>query len=311
MRRIIIDTDTASDDAVALIMALREPDVKVEAITVVAGNVPLQLAVKNALISVQMAGTYCPPVYAGMAKPLLRKLYTAEYVHGADGMGEMNLPEPTLLPAAGHAVDAMLSLIDTDPTDLELITLGPLTNVAMACLKAPETMRKLKRITIMGGAGLGPGNITPVAEFNIYVDAEACAVVLESGIPLYFVGWDVSMGTAFITPEDMQRMNASGLPAAQFCVRCNESLRLFNLKELGKQGFDLPDPATIAAALYPDLTPRGMDVFASVEYRSELTYGQLIFDSLNLLNRPPNARLCTSLDGPGFKAKLFQLLGMG
>lgn len=191
MKRILIDTDTASDDAVAIILALRNPDVRVEAITVVAGNVPLPLAVKNALISIQTAGTYYPPVFPGSDRPFLKPLFTSEFVHGPDGMGDMDLPDPDLIPANEHAVDAILRLISENPYQLELITLGPLTNIALACLKDPDTMQKIKRITIMGGAGHGSGNITPLAEFNIFVDAEAAAVVLQSGIPLLLVGWDV------------------------------------------------------------------------------------------------------------------------
>jgi len=145
MRRFLIDTDTASDDAVALIMALREPDIRVEAITVVAGNLPLPLAVKNALLSVEVANTYRPPVFAGMAKPLLRDLFTSEFVHGDDGMGNMGLPEPALAAEREHAVDALIRILTGAPDELELITLGPLTNISMVCLRAPEAIRKLKR----------------------------------------------------------------------------------------------------------------------------------------------------------------------
>ena len=188
MRRFVIDTDTASDDAVALVMALREPSVKVEAITVVAGNVPLDCAVTNALISIDMAGTYAPPVYVGAAKPMLRELFTAQFVHGENGMGEMELPAPKTAPKKEHAVDAIIELAQKYPGELELITLGPLTNVAIACLKAPDIMRGIKKVWIMGGSGLSAGNITPLAEFNIYVDAEAAQIVLDSGIPAYFIG---------------------------------------------------------------------------------------------------------------------------
>ncbi|MCD4673415.1 MAG: nucleoside hydrolase, partial [Anaerolineaceae bacterium] len=227
MRRIIVDTDTASDDAVALIMALREPEVRVEAITVVAGNLPLDLAVRNALISVERAETYHPPVYRGMAKPLLRDLLTSELVHGEDGMGNMNLPEPEIAVEEEHAVDALLRIIEENPHELELVTLGPLTNIAMCCLKAPETMRKLKRITIMGGAGLGSGNATPVAEYNVYVDAEAMSIVINAGVPLLIVGWDVGIEAAFITDEDIAVLMNSGSKIAEFCVRCNQSLYEF------------------------------------------------------------------------------------
>ncbi|QUI24478.1 nucleoside hydrolase [Vallitalea pronyensis] len=307
MRKIIIDTDTASDDAVAIIMALREKEVCVEAITVVAGNVPIDLAVKNALISVEKAGTYTPPVYKGMAKPVMRELYTSEFVHGEDGMGDMDLEEPVLQVEQEHAVDAMLRIIEASDEPIELITLGPLTNVAMACLKAPDTMKKLKRVSIMGGAGLASGNITPVAEFNIYVDAEAAQIVINAGLNLYFVGWDVSMGTSFINKEDMDYLMKSGSDIAKFCVRCNKALEKFNLERLGHIGFDLPDPATVAAALYGDMV-ENYDAYCYVDYTSEKGYGQLVIDYMHIEQKTPNATFCSQLNGQLFKEKLFQLI---
>lgn len=307
MRKIIIDTDTASDDAVAIIMALREKEVCVEAITVVAGNVPIDLAVKNALISVEKAGTYTPPVYKGMAKPVMRELYTSEFVHGEDGMGDMDLEEPVLQVEQEHAVDAMLRIIEASDEPIELITLGPLTNVAMACLKAPDTMKKLKRVSIMGGAGLASGNITPVAEFNIYVDAEAAQIVINAGLNLYFVGWDVSMGTSFINKEDMDYLMESGSDIAKFCVRCNKALEKFNLERLGHIGFDLPDPATVAAALYGDMV-ENYDAYCYVDYTSEKGYGQLVIDDMHIEQKTPNATFCSQLNGQLFKEKLFQLI---
>ena len=309
MKRLIIDTDTASDDAVALILALRESAVRVEAITVVAGNVPIQTAVKNALISVEMAQSYHPPVYQGMAKPLLRELFTSEFVHGDDGMGNMDLPDPSLRVEQEHAVDALLRIIEEDAQDLELITVGPLTNIAMACLKSPDTMRKLKRVTIMGSAGFGPGNITPVAEFNIFVDAEAASIVFKAGLPIFLVGWDVSMGTTFLNQQDISEILALGSPLAKFCIRCNKSLQEFNLQRIGKAGFDLPDPATVAAALYPETVLETISAYAYVEYQSERTYGQVVIDSLNLFaKKTPNVEICRMMDGAAFKQRLYRAI---
>lgn len=308
MRRLIIDTDTASDDAVALILALREPEVHVEAIMVVAGNVPIELAVKNALLSVETANTYCPPVYQGMAKPLLRDLFTSEFVHGEDGMGNIDSPKPGLAIQPEHAVDALISMAQESRGDLELITLGPLTNIAMACLKAPDSMGKLKRITIMAGAGIGSGNITPVAEFNAFVDAEALSIVLQSEIPIFLVGWDVSMGRTFIDEDDIRYLLETGSPIATFCVRCNQSLQEFNLKRLEKRGFDLPDPATVAAAIYPETVLETWEAYTYVETKNESTYGQVIIDYMHLLNKSPNAVICRSLDGKMFKERLFRAI---
>lgn len=305
MRRFLIDTDTASDDAVALIMALREKTVKVEAITVVAGNVPVDLAVKNALISVQAANTYVPPVYRGMHKPLLRELFTSEFVHGEDGMGNMDLPEPEIVPQKSHAVDAIIDFIMANPGEIEVVTLGPLTNLAMAYLKEPQIAHCVKNVTIMGSAGLGSGNITPAAEFNIFVDAEAASIVLNSGMPITLVGWDVSMGKTFIDEGDIKYLKAQNSKIADFCVRCNSSLQEFNYKRIGKIGFDLPDPTAVAVAIAPELVLDCMEVFAEVETNSEKTYGQVLIDSLHLMNKESNVKLCKLLDAAKFKEYLF------
>lgn len=308
MRRFIIDTDTASDDAVALIMALRERSIHIEGVTVVAGNVPIDLALKNALVSIEVANTYTPPVYKGMSKPLLRDLYTSEFVHGNDGMGNMNLQEPSIKHNEKHAVDAIIDMVGQYPYEIEIITLGPLTNIAMAYLKAPEILKKVKSITIMGSAGLGSGNITPVAEFNVYADAEAFGIVIDIPIPKLIVGWDVSMDKTFIDENDLEYMLSLESPIADFCVRCNASVKEFNKKKFGKTGFDLPDPTAVAAALRPDMILDFYDAFIYVETKGELTYGQVIIDNINILNKKPNARVCKRIDNARFKEYLFELI---
>jgi purine nucleosidase len=307
MRRFVIDTDTASDDAVALIMALREPSLRVEAITVVAGNVPLDRAVKNALISVEVAATYQPPVYRGMHKPLLRKLFTAEFVHGEDGMGNMNLPDPKTPHASGHAVDALIQYFTGSPGELELITLGPLTNIAMACLKEPRFAESVKAAYVMGSAGFGPGNITPVAEFNMYVDAEAASIVFDSGMPLTVIGWDISMSECLLDQQDLARFASTDSPAARFALRCNQRLRQFNMERFGRDVLDLPDPTAVAVAIHPDRAEL-VEVRADVETRSGQTYGQLILDERALSGKPRNARACRRLDARRFKQLLFDRL---
>lgn len=308
MRHFLIDTDTASDDAVALIMALRDDSVCVEAITIVAGNVPLDLAVKNALTSVEVADTYAPPVYAGAAKPLLRPLFTAEVVHGEDGMGNMDLPEPNLQLCEGHAVDKIIELAHQYPNELEIVTLGPLTNLAIACAKAPEIANLVKQVYVMGGTGLGQGNVTPISEFNIYVDAEAAQIVLNSGLPLMFVGWDASTDETFINEDDIAELRATGSPIAEFCVRCNQTLIEYNLASWGKVGFDLPDPVTMAVALYPDIITHQFEAYCAIEHKSETTYGQTVIDQHNLLKQDPNATFCIEVDAAKFKSHLFRLI---
>jgi len=291
MRRFIIDTDTASDDAVALIMALREPSIRVEAITVVAGNVPLDLAVKNAVISVKMAATYAPPVFKGMHKPMCRELFTSEFVHGSDGMGEMDLADPDQSAEEKHAVDALIELILAAPQEMEIVTLGPLTNLAMAYLREPGIAKNVKSVVVMGGAGLGSGNITPVAEYNMYVDAEAASIVLRSGMPITLVGWDASLGKSFIGEEDIRDLTSRKSPIADFCVRCNRSLQEFNRERFGKNGFDLPDPVAVAVAIQPDIVTDTFTAYADVETKGELTYGQIVIDRLGLLERKSNVHV--------------------
>jgi purine nucleosidase len=306
MRHFLIDTDTASDDAVALIMALREPDVRVEAITVVAGNCPLEIGVKNALISIEKAGTYAPPVYAGMSQPLLRELLTGQHVHGQDGLGNQNLPSPALEKQSGYAVDIIIEMAHRFPGELEIIALGPLTNLAMAILKEPTLPDIIKRVYIMGGAGLGPGNITPVAEFNFYVDAEAAHLVIQSKLVKIVIGYDVCLEETFINSSDITHLNSLG-SVGEFVVRSVKTVIEYH-KRLGKDGFGLPDPTAVAVALYPDIVTKQFDAYGYVEYKSEKAYGQFIIDQLQVTGNPPNVTAITEINARKFKEKLFQLL---
>lgn len=307
MRHLLIDTDTASDDAVALLMALREPSVKVEAITTVAGNCAIPQCKKNALICVERANTYVPPVYAGMTKPLFREHYTSHHIHGEDGMGDMGLAEPDLSIEDMHAVDALIEYSYRFKGELEIVTLGPLTNLAMAVLKDPNFAKNIKQVTVMGGAGLTPGNITPLAEFNFYVDAEAVHLVLESGLPLTIVGWEIGMGEAFIGEEDMEHLNNLG-ELGQFAVRCNRVLMEFNAGRTERRGFDLPDPTTMAVALYPDIVEEYIETHSWIEYQSAKSYGHYIIDSTNLTDKAANAKVVKRIKSGNFKDKLFSLL---
>lgn len=306
MRRFLIDTDTASDDAVALIMALREPSAKVQAITVVAGNCPLATCVRNALVTVEKAGTYSPPVYSGLAKPIARELFTSEFVHGSDGMGELGLTAPELRAEEMHAIDAIIEWASCYRGELEMITLGPLTNLAVAVMREPRLTRWIKNVYIMGGAGLGPGNITPVAEFNFFVDAEAAHVVFESELQKTVIGWDVCTGRAFLDRSDILRLTSVG-DLGRFAVRCNASLIEFN-RQSGRDGFDLPDPTAVSVALYPEIVTERFDARCYVEYRSDASYGQFVIDRLHLLEQPENAEIVTEIDAALFRKKLFELL---
>ena len=194
-RKFLIDTDTASDDAVALIMALQHPDIEVEAITVVSGNVEIEQGVRNALYTAELCGSDVP-VYQGALRPLSREPIYAHSVHGSDGLGDMNYPPPRCGPAQGHGAEVIVETIRANP-GLVLVTLGPLTNVAMALEKAPEIAVDVSSCVIMGGVACTVGNITPAAEFNIWVDPEAARVVLRSGIPSTLSPLNVSRKAIF------------------------------------------------------------------------------------------------------------------
>ncbi|MEE8594204.1 MAG: nucleoside hydrolase, partial [Candidatus Bipolaricaulota bacterium] len=227
MRHFLIDTDTASDDAVALVMALQHTDVQIEAITVVAGNVPLECGVQNALYTVERCSNDTP-VYMCIVKPKLRPLETALFCHGQDGMGDIGLPLTGRTPAEGHAVDVLIETIHKFAGQITLVTLGPLTNVAAALLRDPSIAEDVERCVIMGGIGFGYGNIIPAAEYNIWVDPDAAKIVFESGFPIQMVGWDISHKHATFTSAQADKLHAVSDLAA-FCVDIQKALREFGI----------------------------------------------------------------------------------
>ena len=188
----LIDTDTASDDAVALIMALRSNSARVVAITTVAGNVPVDKATRNALYTAELCGSDVP-VYQGSGKPLARRLVTAEWFHGSDGLGDHGYPAPRRKAEKQHAVEAIIATVGAHP-GLTLVTLGPLTNIALALAQAPQIAREVGRSVVMGGAPCCEGNVTPAAEYNMWVDPEAARMVFRSGLPIEMVGWQLCRG---------------------------------------------------------------------------------------------------------------------
>jgi purine nucleosidase len=245
-------------------------------------------------------------VHAGATKPMLRGLVTTEFVHGADGLGDMNLPDPQLRAASEHAVDVLIANAHAFAGSLEVVTLGPLTNLAIALLREPDIARQIQRVYVMGSAGLGPGNMTPVAEYNFFADAEAAQVLIASGVPTTVVGWDVCTGGAFLNLDDVERLRAVG-PRGRFAVRCNASLLAINAR-LGRQGLDLADPTAMAVALSPELVTSSLDAYGYVEHRSDASYGQFVIDRVGLMEQPPNVTICTAINGPAFKDRLLRLL---
>ena len=276
-RRFLIDTDTASDDAVALLMALRHPDVEVEAITVVAGNVPVEMGVQNALYTRDLAGGRDVPVYAGAAQPRTGERQLAHHVHGADGMGDIGLELHGREPARGDAAEILVERIRARPGELTLVTLGPLTNVARAFELAPDLPTKLRSLVMMGGTSDAVGNVSPVAEFNIWADVESAALVFASGAPITMVGWDISRKYAVFPPDDAAALRALG-PLGEFAVDIQRTLGEFAAIHTRLAGFDLPDPIAMAVALDPAVATDVRRVHVAVERRGELTRGQTVVD---------------------------------
>jgi purine nucleosidase len=279
-RTFLIDTDTASDDAVALIMALRAPYVRVAAITTVAGNVPVEQATRNALYTVELCGAKVP-VHPGAAKPLLRTYQNATWFHGRDGLGDHNYPSARQAPETTHAIDAIIATIEANP-GIVLVTLGPLTNIAIALARKPAIARQVSRCIIMGGNPCCEGNITPAAEYNIYVDPEAARMVLRSGLPVELVGWHLCRAGAILDDTDIARILAFKTPQAAFAIECNSHARHALKVQTGEDGICLPDPVAMSLALDPSIATDVSDHYVDAEIDSELTRGMTLVDRLNV-----------------------------
>lgn len=311
MRKFIIDTDTGSDDAVALMMAVLSPEVEVMGVTTVCGNVPMDQGTQNALMTLEVCGRDIP-VYPGQDRPMYRQAVTAVNVHGNDGMGDLDLIHPKKSPSSTHAVDYILEQARKYPNEIELVMLGPATNVATAILQDRQAMRGIKHIWSMGTGGFGLGNTTPVAEFNIYVDADSYRVLVESGIPLTVIGLDMCHGDTVWTEKDMERIGASG-PIGKFAVDCNRMLLAYNLRR-GSHEVDLPDAVAMGAALWEDVRLETKLCPCYCCTNDDCCYGQVIFydptKELAIANDPPEARVgvVTKFDAKEYKRRLEALL---
>ena len=316
LQPMIIDTDTASDDAVALVMALRSPEVEVVAITVVAGNVATPQGSRNARYTVERCGRSVP-VYEGAVRPLLREAQDATFFHGQDGLGDQGYPPPRAQAAAGHAVPALIEAIRAHP-GATLVTLGPLTNVALALGQAPEIAAAVGRCVVMGGAACAVGNITPAAEYNIWCDPEAAAICLQSGLPIELVGWELCRGEANLSEQDVARCRQIGSPLSRFVVDCNASALKANRELLGDPGIPLPDPVAMAIGLDASICTRKSRHRVEVECASALTRGMTVVDQLDVVARglaggasgprEANALVCWQIDVARFKERLFRAL---
>jgi purine nucleosidase len=303
-RKIIIDTDPGQDDAVAILLALACPDeLEVLGITAVAGNVPLALTEKNARIICELAGRPDIRVFAGCAEPLTRKLVTAEHVHGKTGLDGPQLPTPSIPLQSQHGVDFIIETLRAQDTgSVTLCVLGPMTNIATALQRAPDIVPKVAEIVLMGGAYFEVGNITPTAEFNIYVDPEAADIVFKSGIALTVLPLDVTH-KALTSAARVQAFRDMGTEPGRMVAEWTDFFERFDKEKYGSQGAPLHDPCVIAWLLQPGLF-KGRKINVEIETQSALTLGMTVADWWGVTDRAPNALFIGDIDADGFFALL-------
>lgn len=318
MRKIIIDTDTGSDDAIALLMALSDKETEVLALTIVFGNVSLSQATRNALISCEIAGAQVP-VYPGMERPLVRDRIEATHVHGSDGLGDAGILDPKAKAEQKHAVSALIDII-AEHDDIELITLGPLTNVALAMRKAPEVLKRLKKIVCMGGAQLGYAAETEVAEFNVLADPEAAKIVFEFGVPLVMVPLEVCLNgdgregaETILNESDLASIKAIPTHKSEFLLKISSALLKFHERYFGDVGLELPDPCAVAVALKPELILHAYPANVTVDTSGSLSYGQTVVNTkggtvLEDQIYVANVSIVSAIEGKGFKAMIKEAL---
>ncbi|CAN5316583.1 pyrimidine-specific ribonucleoside hydrolase RihA [soil metagenome] len=303
---VIIDCDPGHDDAIALLLALASPELEVVGITTVAGNVTLEKTTKNALKVLELADRTEVPVAAGFARPLFRELQTAPEVHGASGLDGPVLAEPAIQPLPIHAVDFLADKILGSPEPLTLIPIGPLTNIAALLNRYPEVVGRIERVVLMGGA-INTGNVTPAAEFNIYVDPEAAHRVFHSGLDVTMVGLEVTH-QALLTREHAERLRGTG-PIGKFVAELLDFFLANYPRHFDRvAGAPIHDAVAVAHLIWPDLM-QTEETFVTVETQSELNRGRTVVDRWHVTDEKPNARVGIELDGGRFADLLLQRLG--
>jgi purine nucleosidase len=301
---IIIDTDPGQDDAVAILLALASPEIEVLGITAVAGNVPLERTVRNARIICELAGRRDITICAGADRPLMRDLVTAEYVHGKTGIDGPTLPEPTMPIDPRHGVDFIIeTLMTREPGTVTLCPLGPLTNIALALSREPRIAERVRAIVLMGGGFFEGGNTTPAAEFNIFVDPQAAAIVFRSGVPITMLPLDCTH-KALTKKSRVDAIRAIATPVAHATAEWLDFFERFDQQKYGTDGGPLHDPCVIAYLIRPELFS-GRHCNVEIETGSELTMGMTVVDWWGVTSRSKNALVLRDVDADGF----FSLIG--
>ena len=297
-----IDTDTASDDAVALILALKSPTTDVIGISIVAGNVPIDLGVQAALYTIEMCRVKVP-VHVGAVKPLVRSFASAQNVHGTDGMGDIGLKLNGRQPTSQDAVRQIIETFRSAKGEIDLVTLGPLTNIALALSIEPEFAKWVRRCVIMGGTGVLPGNVTIASEFNVWADPESARIVFDSELPLEMVGWDVSVADAVISDELATEFSALS-DLGKFAMSIQRQVREFCRTETKLDGFDLPDPIAMSVAIDSSMSSFEVQRHVRVHLGNGDTRGQTVIDHLDVLGRSHNCRVVLRVDRERFIAMI-------
>ena len=326
-KKFIIDADTGSDDAVAILMALRDPRVEVLGVTVVSGNVPLKQGIINTLSTAELCDVKVK-VFAGADKPITREyreIYTleefqahvqtlspdsisAQCVHGVDGMGDIGIEPKNKKHEEEDAIDYLVNSFNNNPNEITLVTLGPLTNIAKAIQKDSSIVDKIKHCYVMGGTSDGTGNVSAAAEYNIWVDPEAAQIVFNSGLAITMVGWDNSYKYAMLKDKEINDLKSLNSKYADFCVDIQKTLIELTYASYGFYGFDLPDPITMAIALDNDIILESQQLHVLVDVRDGITRGQTIVDYFNAEQGNQNVRVVTKSHDKGFLNLLTELV---
>lgn len=317
-RVMLIDSDTASDDAVAILMAARNLEIELVGVTIVSGNVSAEQGIKNALYTLELCGSNCP-VFKGAEKPFIQKVVHAHWYHGNDGMGDKNYPETKRKAEIEHAVDAIIRLAGEYEGELELVTLGPLTNIAAALLKEPSIASKFKRVVMMAGASCTVGNVTPAAEYNVWCDPEAAQVVMMSSMKLEMVGWEVALGDAIISMDEIHKIYDLKTDLAHFAIDCNVHALKSSVDWLGDAGLIQNDPVAMAIAIKPELSIKSGLYRVEIELNGKLTRGMTVVDQRAVVGtiagftdewqvREPNVLTHHLIDAKGWKNLLVESL---
>lgn len=296
-RPVILDCDPGHDDALAILLALARPEFDLRAITTVAGNAPLVATTRNALRVLTLLGRTDVPVAAGAAAPLLRPLHVAENVHGTSGLDGADLPEPAMAARPEGALELLRATIEASPGPITLIPTGPLTNIALLIRAYPRLLERVERICLMGGAA-GEGNTTASAEFNMWVDPEAAAIVFDCGRPITMIGLDVTH-QARLTHADAERLAALGTRTGRVFADLLRFFARFHAERYGWDGSPIHDAVAVAHVAVPGLVetrPYRVDI----ETTSELTRGRTVVDLHGVSGHPPNAEVGLAIDRPRF-----------